>query len=166
MPTNNKNAELRLEIKGMKETQAKMEQVVRDLHGEPFLEGMRQATLLVQRDAKILAPVDSGRLRASIMPEVRSEGKTVMGVVGSNVVYAPYMELGTGVYAGNSRYFPPPAALERWAQRHGSTGFAIAMAIYKAGGLKPREFLRKALTQNKDRIYNLIGDAVGKIIDR
>lgn len=166
MPTNNKNAELRLEIKGMKETQKKMEQVVRDMHGEPFLDGMRKATLLVQRDAKILSPVDSGRLRSSIVPEVRTEGKQVMGVVGSNVVYAPYMEVGTGIFAGNSRYFPPPAALELWASRHGTTGYAVALAIFKAGGLKPREFLRKALLQNHDRIVDLIGDAVGKIVDK
>jgi hypothetical protein len=40
-----------------------------DLHGEPMLQGMRNATLLVTRDAKRFAPVDTGRLRASITPD-------------------------------------------------------------------------------------------------
>ena len=57
-----------VEIKGLEETQRAMEQIVRDLRGEPFLSGMRRATLLVQRSAKQKAPVDTGRLRASITP--------------------------------------------------------------------------------------------------
>lgn len=83
------------EIRGLQETQKKTEQTLRDLKGEPFLEGMRDATLYVQRDARINAPVDTGRLRASITPEIRSFGDTIQGVVGSNVTYAPYQELGT-----------------------------------------------------------------------
>lgn len=80
--------ELQVEIQGLKETQARMEQIVADLHGAPFLQGMHDATLLVTRDAKRFAPVDTGRLRASIVPEVRASGSGVVGVVGSNVKYA------------------------------------------------------------------------------
>lgn len=160
------NAELKLEIQGMREFQEKCEQVVKDLQGNDMLDAMRRATLLVQRDAKILAPVDSGRLRASIIPEIRAEGREVLGVVGSNVVYAPYMELGTGIYAGGKPYFPPPEALERWASRHGSTGYLVALAIYKAGGLKPRKFLQQAIENNQQRIHDLVGDAVGKIVQK
>ena len=90
-----KNDAIHLEIAGLKETQAKMEQVVRDVGGTPMRDAMRTATLLVVRDAKLNAPVDTGRLRASITPEVRAMTKTVQGIVGSNVVYAPFQELGT-----------------------------------------------------------------------
>lgn len=82
---------IRVEIQGLKEAQAKMEQVARDVHGTPMVDAMKQATLLVEGDAKRNAPVDTGRLRASIMPEVRVAGvfnRTVQGVVGSNVQYA------------------------------------------------------------------------------
>ena len=157
---------IEVDVKGLKETQAKMEQIVRDLHGEPMLDALREGTLLVQRSAKINAPVDVGRLRASITPEVSVEGTTVQGVVGSNVVYAPYMEFGTGVHAGHSPYFPPPAALEIWARRHGTTGFAVAFAIFKAGGLKARKFLQNALEDNTQRIIELIERAVGGITDK
>ena len=90
-----KNDAIHLEIAGLKETQAKMEQVVRDVGGTPMRDAMRTATLLVVREAKLNSPVVTGRVRASITPEVRMMTKTVQGIVGSNVVYAPFQELGT-----------------------------------------------------------------------
>lgn len=90
-----------VEIKNLEKAQAKHEQVIRDMRGgSGLLQAFRAATLLVQRDAKINSPVDTGRLRASIMPEVRSEGKRIIGIVGSRVVYAPYQEFGTSRFAG------------------------------------------------------------------
>lgn len=89
-----------IEIRGLIETQRKMEQTVRDLRGNEFLSGMQKATLLVERDAKINAPVDTGRLRASLTPEVQQTGTTARGVVGSNVIYAAAQELGTRYMKG------------------------------------------------------------------
>ena len=83
------------EIKGLRELQRKTDQMVKDLHGAPILNAMRDSTLIVTRKARQNSPVDTGRLRASILPEVRGEGNNVLGVVGSNVEYAPYQELGT-----------------------------------------------------------------------
>jgi phage gpG-like protein len=84
--------DVQAEVRGLKEVQRKNEQMVRDLHGIPMLNTMRRATLMVQRDAKLGCPVVTGRLRNSITPEVRAEGKDVQGVVGSNVEYAPKVE--------------------------------------------------------------------------
>jgi hypothetical protein len=83
---------IEMDIKGVEALTKKMDQMVIDLSGDEMLEGIREATMLVTRDARILAPVDTGRLRASIAPEVDSQGKEVRGVVGSNVVYAPFQE--------------------------------------------------------------------------
>lgn len=91
-----------IEIKGIEEVSKKMDQMVEDLQGSSFEQGMRDATMLVTRDAKITPPmpVDTGRLRASIAPEVRRQGRTVQGVVGSNVRYAPFQEFGTARMPG------------------------------------------------------------------
>ena len=51
---------------------------------------MSTACLLVERDAKKLCPVDTGRLRSSITHEI--EG--MIGYVGTNVEYARAVELG------------------------------------------------------------------------
>lgn len=159
---------LKAGVHGLAETQRKLEQVVADLRGEPLLGAMRDATLIVQGAAKQAAPVDSGRLRASISPEIRRDGDTIQGVVGSNVKYAPYMELGTGTFAGKKPYFPPPKALDTWARRHGVAGggFVVARAIYKAGGLRPRRFLQGAFEQNEGRIREKIERAVKGIVDK
>jgi HK97 gp10 family phage protein len=67
--------------------------------GDKAIQGMEQAVslaleasaLLVEGQAKALAPVDTGNLRNSITHEV--EGQEAK--VGTNVEYAPYVELGT-----------------------------------------------------------------------
>jgi len=151
-------SELRLELKGLREEQARMTQIVADLHGEPMLEGMRNATLLVTRDAKRFAPVDTGRLRASIIPEVRVSGPTqIQGVVGSNVEYAPFVELGT------KPHWPPVGALEVWARRHGTSAFLVARAISRRG-TKAVKYLERAFDQNISRIVGYIDAAVKSII--
>ena len=85
-------AAIRVEVRGLKEVQQKMEQLAKDVGGTPMRDAMRTATLVVERSAKINAPVDTGRLRASIVPEVRTMTGTVQGIVGSNAVYAPFQE--------------------------------------------------------------------------
>lgn len=52
-------------------------------------------TIRVNGGAKRLAPVDTGRLRSSIAWEIGQEGTFIVGRVGTNVHYAPYLELGT-----------------------------------------------------------------------
>ncbi len=53
---------------------------------------IRTATLLVERDAKLLCPVDTGTLRRSITHKFVSKREAI---VGTNVEYAPHVELGT-----------------------------------------------------------------------
>lgn len=59
--------------------------------------GLENACLVVERSAKAKAPVRSGALRSSITHRV-SQG-SMEGVIGSTVMYAPYVEIGTGVYS-------------------------------------------------------------------
>jgi len=142
-----------VEIRGLKETQRNMERIARDLRGEPYLNAMRRATLMVQRSAKLKAPVDTGRLRASITPEVRMQGNLVTGVVGSNVKYAGYVELGT------KAHFVPAKYIGRWASRHGldDTG------LFVSGRAQP--YLEPALKENEDRIVGILGAAVAQIVE-
>lgn len=82
-------------VTDIKEAQKDIERKLKELTGPPVVSTMRTATLMILRDAKIFAPVDTGRLRASITPSVSSSAEKVEGVVGSNVHYAPYQEMGT-----------------------------------------------------------------------
>lgn len=56
--------------------------------------------------AKDLAPVDTGNLRISISHRVDPEEPAAY--VGTNTEYAPYVELGTGIYAEGGGGRPTP----------------------------------------------------------
>lgn len=141
-------------VHGLKETQAKMTKALKDLDGPPMVEAMRDSVLMVQRDARKAAPVFSGGLRASILPEIKKPffGEMI-GVVGSNVKHALFMEKGT------RPHFPPTAALRSWARRKGIPAFVVARAISRKG-LKPRRFLQNAYDENKEKIFRRFEKAI------
>jgi len=67
-----------------------------NFYDEKVEDAVERACRLVEADAKKDAPVDTGRLRASIRIEVeRIEKDIVEGKVGTNVNYARYVEFGT-----------------------------------------------------------------------
>jgi HK97 gp10 family phage protein len=152
--------ELSLEIQGLKETQSALEKATAALTGPPMLAGMRRATLLVQGSAKRKSPVDTGRLRASITPEVQTRADGVVGIVGSNVKYAPFVELGT------RRHFVPGRYIGGWAQRHGmfkgAKSVSINFGIMVSGKAQP--FLQPAFEENAERIFQALGQAVSIIV--
>ena len=110
---------------------------------------MQSATLLVERKAKINCPVDMGPLRASIFSQVDLEEGKIIGRVGSNLEYAPYVHQGTGIYAVNGDGRKTP-----W-------GYTVEKGKYSGfhwtHGQKPQPFLDKAKTESMDDISRLIG---------
>ena len=54
--------------------------------------GLEAASLIVEADAKLRAPVDLGNLKGSITHKVTSDEEAK---IGTNVDYAPYLEYGT-----------------------------------------------------------------------
>ena len=128
-------------IKGAESLINKLEAINDDFIPD-FLE---KACLMVERDAKILCPVDDGTLRASITHEV--DGKE--GRVGTNVEYAPYVHQGTGIYAamGDGRQ-------ERWGYQD------AAGEWHSTIGQQPNPFLEKALMQNKKEIKKMLKETI------
>jgi len=63
---------------------------------------LTQAALRVQGSAKDLCPVDTGNLKASISHEVGDDEARV----GTNVEYAPYVEMGTVKMAAQPYLYP------------------------------------------------------------
>lgn len=54
---------------------------------------MEESCLMIEADGKLNCPVKTGTLRRSITHEVEQDDSTITGLVGSNVEYAPYVEL-------------------------------------------------------------------------
>nr|DAM13502.1 MAG TPA: type I neck protein [Caudoviricetes sp.] len=57
-------------------------------------EAMEAALLVLEARAKALSPVQTGLLRDSIDHQVRQQNEDVVGVVGSDLEYAIYVEYG------------------------------------------------------------------------
>lgn len=117
---------------------------------------MRKAVLILTHDARANAPAFMGELRASIMPQVVTRGKTVTGIVGSKLIYARIME------KGHKPFWPKKGALEVWAERHGTTEFLVARAISKKG-IAPRNYLQNALDDNERNIIREFQDYYNRL---
>jgi len=158
-----------IKVKGMEELQRKQEQMVRDLHGTPMLQKMRQATLLVEAawkrslgaytGADESGGVDTGQYRASIVPDIAERDGQVVGIVGTNLAHAPFVEYGT------KPHWPPPGALEVWARRHGMDEYVVRRAI-SVKGTRAHKNAERALADNQDKINQLLSDAVGEIVKK
>lgn len=103
---------------------------------------LEKACLGVERGARNRCPVDTGNLRRSIMHVVKMEEFT--GYVGSSVPYAPYVEIGTGIYSsqGDGRQTP-------WIYVDPATGEKIF-----THGSHPHPFLKPAMDENISAIIN------------
>lgn len=66
-------------------------QAIQNNH-ENALKAMEKAVTIIEADAKLICPVDSGTLKRSITHEVNDGGNKIIGEVGSNVEYAYWAE--------------------------------------------------------------------------
>lgn len=83
-----------------------------------ILRGLEKVGLVAEGYAKQMCPVDTGRLRNSVTHAV-DNGETA-AYIGTNVEYAPFIELGTASPKRDAQPFLVPAA-----QDHGDEYRAI-----------------------------------------
>lgn len=141
---------------------------------QPLRNFFERSLFTVQGRAREGAPVDRGQLRAGTTVEIDSSSPPLWGKVGvKQGVKAKVMEFGAGLLSEapdskRSRFFPPwgdqNPELELWARRHGfKSGFEVALAIYKRGGIAPRRFLRNAIRDSKSDIERFGRDLIAEI---
>lgn len=102
-------------------------------HADEVLEAFAKATanaltaigMTAETYAKRETPVDTGRLRNSITNAVDADDSAVY--IGSNVEYAPYIELGTRSSKAHNM-------LRRAATEHSAEYKALAKAAYEHAG--------------------------------
>ena len=120
------------------------DQIIQDMK-----EKMDRSCLVVEGEARKNCPVDQGPLKASITSETETTEEEVIGRVGSNLEYAPYVHNGTGIYAkdGNGRKTP-------W-------GYEVKTGRYKGFhwtyGQKPQPFLENAKLTKKNEVEKILG---------
>lgn len=112
---------------------------------EKIKSGLNDAVMIVEKDAKIKAPVGSGELRRSISSKI--EG--LEGTVFTALEYAPYIEYGTGLFAENGGRQDVP-----WSYKDAKGEW------HTTSGIHPHPYMRPALKENKDKIINIIKEAI------
>lgn len=93
----------RNKIQGLSEFITFTEKLSKDV-GEQAKEVVKQATLQTERNAKQLAPVDTGYMRNSISSTFTHGG--LVGTVTSNAEYALFVEFGTTTQPAQPFMFP------------------------------------------------------------
>lgn len=141
---------MRLEVE-IQNLDALMSKLDSGLFNAPVRKFFQRAIVPVEGKAKQNAPSDTGLLRSRITHMIDKAPLPLWAKVGTNQHEAPFMEYGTGLLSdgpkkSGRRHWPPAAALELWARRHGfASGAVVARIIGLRGGLRPRRFLRNAL---------------------
>ncbi len=148
----------RITLKGDK----RLEQALRDpqLIAGPIRTFLETSAFAIEGRAKEKAPVDTGRLRASITSIIRP----LQAVVVARVLYARFVEFGR-----RPGSWPPLSAMQPWARRHGFPpgrvgAFLVARAIFRRG-IKPQPFMGPAVRESRREIERAL-DQAGRDIER
>lgn len=113
-------------------------------------QGMGKACDLVEREAKMKAPKDTGALRRSITHKVEVDGNEIKGIVFTPLEYAPYVEYGTGLFAeaGNGRKDVPWFYEDEKGKGHWTKG------------QHPHPYMRPALNENREKVAKIIKEGL------
>lgn len=123
--------------------------------GEGVRRGVLKACRVVEAAAVENCPVDTGELQQSIGVEKPLPGPNPVGIVGTNKEYAPYVEMGTGLFAQNEdgRHTP-------WSYKDAKG------KVHFCRGQEPQPFLRPALRDNEQVVKQLIIEGLMKDIGK
>ncbi len=118
-------------------------ELVKNALEQRIIKGLIEAAMLVEAQAVLLVPVDSGALKESIGYKVNKS--ELVAYVGTNAEYAIWVEFGTGEFAkdGNGRK-------GGWVYRtpDGKTHFTY--------GSKPKPYLKPAFRQTKKQVQTIL----------
>ncbi|KEI10525.1 hypothetical protein Z957_01975 [Clostridium sp. K25] len=107
------------------------------------LRWLQAAALVIQSQAKALAPVDTSNLKTSINHNIVVD--KLEAYIGTNADYAIYVEFGTGEFAENGQ------------GRKGGWGYVDSSGKFHfTKGMKPKPYLRPAYRQNKQALIQLL----------
>lgn len=114
------------------------------------IRGLIKASMLVESQAALLVPVNTGALRNSIGYKVNESELTAY--IGTNCEYAIYVEFGTGEFAENGN-----GRKGGWVYKtpNGEVRFTY--------GTPPKPYLRPAFRRNQKAIRNILADCLREL---
>lgn len=175
---------INLRVDGLDGVLTKLQKVGED--AERVASKTVQRTLIdIQRDARIAAPVNDGRIRSSIAWEFLNSERTE-GEVGTNLKYAMFVEFGVGPTGADSDFsllaeeamrelgyehgnrgpFPPEDAIARWAHKKGIPEEAVPAIqfIIWQYGMEAQPFLFPAAEKHGAGFIPALDKALDRVI--
>ena len=131
-----------IEIQGVDSINERLEGLV---DSEKLRLALGKACALVERSAKQKAPKGNGDLRRSITSKVEGE----VGVVYTPLLYAPYVEFGTGLFAESGGRTDVP-----WCYQDDEGEW------HTTSGMAPQPFMRPALNENREEIKRILKEGI------
>lgn len=113
-----------------------------------YEKALQKGCLIIERAAKQKAPKGNGDLRNSIKSKVTTENGEMVGVIYTNLLYAPYVEFGTGIEAEEGGRQDVPWCYEDEQGEWHSTK-----------GMKGTPFMRPALNENKKEVLKMLKES-------
>ena len=135
-----------IKIEGMEAILESLEAMV---DADKLKEAMGKACALVERSAKEKAPKGTGELRRSITSKVEGGGNDIRGIVFTPLLYAPYVEFGTGLFAEDGGRQDVP-----WNYQDDKGEW------HSTSGMKPQPYMRPALNENREQIKRILKEAI------
>ena len=111
------------------------------------IRGLIKVAMLVESQAVLLVPVNTGGLRNSIGYKVNES--ELVAYVGTNCEYAIYVEYGTGEFAENGN-----------GRKGGWLYKTPDGEVHFTYGMEPRPYLRPAFRQNQKAIRDILADCL------
>jgi HK97 gp10 family phage protein len=171
---------LDINITGMNELKAYMKRFKLSINAR-VKSAVTKSMYLIEKDAKKLAPVNTGRMRASISKEIEYiKNASIKARVGTNVGYGYHVECGRPPGS-----FPPVFAMQKWVAQKGllyagtkkkirantisgyndvrNLEFLISRNIARHG-IKAKPFMKPAMEKNFSMIKDLFVQAISDTI--
>lgn len=127
-----------IKFEGINEVMKMLESVQSE---EEINQKLGKCCALIERAAKQKAPKGNGELRRSITSKVEN----LEGIVFTPLLYAPYVEYGTGLFAEEGGRQDVP-----WSYKDEEGNW------HSTRGMKPSPFMRPALDENREEILRIL----------
>lgn len=150
-----------IETEGFKEIQSAFKDAADNL-GENLGKALYDAGSLIEETASYKVPYDTGHLAAHIETRVKEEGGEVVSatigihpdvISSQELMYAVYVEFGTGIYAENGQGRKTP-----WVWKGLGGQYA---GWHRTQGMRAQPYLRPAFDECVDDCYDIIDEYVG-----
>ena len=141
---------INLQIEGLDEFRSDVSHASTTIRSE-VNSAMVKSVNTIKNAAQINAPFKTGNLRRSIYTEIKDSGFTGIVAQDPNAAsYGIYIEGGTGIYAGGSRWLGNiPGVGWRWIN-----------------GMMARPFMAPAINDNIDAVKGFFSDAAQAIVNK